>query len=82
MTVIRRVPENGNEFEERESLTPRVTRRGSKRVMITRVKAALNGGRPAPAPSTPEQMATEARNAIAAGAWVLRSRGLSSGQNR
>jgi uncharacterized protein (DUF849 family) len=39
--------------------------------MNTRVKAALNGGRPAPAPSTPEQIAFEARNAIAAGAFAV-----------
>jgi uncharacterized protein (DUF849 family) len=39
--------------------------------MITRVKAALNGGGPAPAPSTPQQIAIEARNAIAAGAFAV-----------
>lgn len=39
--------------------------------MITRVKAALNGGRPAPAPCTPAEIAVEARNAIAAGAFAV-----------
>lgn len=39
--------------------------------MITRVKAALNGGRPSPAPSTPQQIAIEARDAIAAGAFAV-----------
>src|ERR1700675_3092656 len=39
--------------------------------MPTRLKAALNGGRPAPAPSTPQQIAAEARNAIAAGAFAV-----------
>jgi uncharacterized protein (DUF849 family) len=39
--------------------------------MITRVKAALNGGRPAPAPATAEQISSEAREAIAAGAFAV-----------
>jgi uncharacterized protein (DUF849 family) len=38
---------------------------------MTRVKAALNGGRPAPAPGTPRQIAVEARDAIAAGAFAV-----------
>ena len=39
--------------------------------LATRVQAALNGGRPAPAPSTPEQVLAEARGAIAAGAFSV-----------
>jgi uncharacterized protein (DUF849 family) len=38
--------------------------------MTTRVKVALNGGRPAPAPSTPRDIAAEVKSAIAAGAFA------------
>jgi len=39
--------------------------------MSTRIQAAINGGRPFPAPSTPREIAAAARMAMAAGAFCV-----------
>jgi uncharacterized protein (DUF849 family) len=39
--------------------------------MNTRIQAAINGGRPAPAPATPGGIAAEVRGAVAAGAFCV-----------
>jgi len=38
---------------------------------MTRVKAAINGGRPAPAPITPQEIANDTRAVLAAGAFAV-----------